>query len=86
MSRVSRQPEDIQDVLQLISERVQATPLGVTVMVGVPWHEKQLKEGRMLPRWDIDQVSPNYPVVIKRGEHVMMCNSKALEKAGRLYS
>lgn len=73
---------EIKDVLELISDRVQKTPIGETIMVWGPWHEKQLKEGRMLTRWDIDQVSPHHPVVILRGGHVAMCNSKALEISG----
>lgn len=73
---------EIKDVLQLISDRIQTTPTGKTIMVWGPWHEKQLKEGRMLTRWDIDQVSPHHPVVIFRGGHVAMCNSMALEKSG----
>lgn len=74
--------KEIEDVLQLISNKVQVTPRGETIMVGGPWHEKQLKEGRMLTRWDLDQISPDHPVVILRGGHVIMCNSKAFEMAG----
>jgi predicted amidohydrolase YtcJ len=46
------------------------------------WHESILDEGRMPTRTELDPVSPNNPVFIPRGGHVVTVNSKALELAG----
>jgi predicted amidohydrolase YtcJ len=46
------------------------------------WHESILAEGRMPTRHELDPVSPNHPVFIPRGGHVVTANSKALEIAG----
>ena len=72
----------IDDILQLILERVKITPPGKIIMGGGAWHENQLEEGRMLTRWDLDKVSPDHPVVILRGGHIIMCNTKTLQIAG----
>ncbi len=41
-----------------------------------------LEEGRMPTRHEIDPVSPDHPVFIPRGGHVVTVNTKALEVAG----
>lgn len=46
------------------------------------WHESILEEGRLPTRADLDPVSPDNPVFIPRGGHVIAVNSKALEIAG----
>jgi len=46
------------------------------------WHESILAEGRMPTRWELDKVSPNNPVFIPRGGHVVTVNSAALQLAG----
>ncbi len=46
------------------------------------WHESILEEGRMPTRHELDPVSPNNPVFIPRGGHVVTVNTKALELAG----
>jgi predicted amidohydrolase YtcJ len=46
------------------------------------WHESILDEGRMPTRFELDQVSPDNPVFIPRGGHVITVNSKALDLAG----
>jgi predicted amidohydrolase YtcJ len=51
-------------------------------MASSGWHESILQEGRMPTRSELDQVSPNNPVFIPRGGHVITVNSKALELAG----
>src|SRR5947209_2981153 len=72
----------IADVQKAISERVARTEPGKWVMASSGWHESILEEGRMPIRHELDQVSPNNPVFIPRGGHVITVNSKALELAG----
>jgi predicted amidohydrolase YtcJ len=72
----------IADVQKAISERVARTEPGRWVMASSGWHESILEEGRMPTRHELDRVSPDNPVFIPRGGHVITVNSKALELAG----
>lgn len=70
------------DVVERIRQRVAVTPPGEWVKVRAQWHEALLAEGRMPTRKDLDPVSPDNPVYIPRGGHVVAVNSKALQLAG----
>jgi len=72
----------IADVQAALAERVARTEAGKWVMASSGWHESILQEGRMPTRHELDTVSPNNPVFIPRGGHVITVNSKALELAG----
>jgi len=72
----------VADVQKAIGERVARTEPGKWVMASSGWHESILEEGRMPTRHELDPVSPNNPVFIPRGGHVVTVNSKALELAG----
>ena len=68
----------VAQVQEAIGERVSRTPPGQWVMASSGWHESILEEGRMPTRYELDKVSPNNPVFIPRGGHVVTVNSKAL--------
>jgi predicted amidohydrolase YtcJ len=72
----------VADVQRLIGERVAQTPAGQWVIASSGWHESLLSEGRMPTRQELDQVSPDHPVFIPRGGHVVTANSRALALAG----
>jgi predicted amidohydrolase YtcJ len=72
----------IADVQAAIGERAARTEPGKWVIASSGWHESILDEGRMPTRQELDTVSPNNPVFIPRGGHVVTVNSKALELAG----
>lgn len=72
----------VADVRKAIAERVSRTPPGQWVVASSGWHESILEEGRMPTRHELDPVSPDNPVFIPRGGHVVTVNSKALELAG----
>ncbi|MFD1707873.1 amidohydrolase [Siminovitchia sediminis] len=72
----------IADVVQSIAKRVNETSRGEWVFGKCDWHEGALKEGRLPNRFDLDPVSPDHPVLIRRGGHVATVNSAALERAG----
>src|SRR5437588_257395 len=74
--------KSVADVQKAIGERVARTEAGKWVMASSGWHESILEEGRMPTRFELDAVSPNNPVFIPRGGHVITVNSKALELAG----
>ena len=72
----------IADVQKAIAARAGQTPPGQWVIASSGWHESILEEGRMPTRQELDPVSPNNPVFIPRGGHVVTVNTKALELAG----
>ena len=74
--------KSVADVQKAIGERVARTEPGKWVTASSGWHESILQEGRMPTRHELDPVSPNNPVFIPRGGHVVTVNSKALELAG----
>src|SRR3954464_15494364 len=74
--------KSVADVQKAIGARAARTEAGKWVMASSGWHESILKEARMPPRHELDPVSPNNPVFIPRGGHVVTVNSKALELAG----
>lgn len=72
----------VADVQRAIGERVAATPSGRWVVASSGWHESLLAEGRLPTRHELDRVSPDHPVFIPRGGHVVAVNSRALSLAG----
>jgi len=64
-----------------IDERVKAVDKGKWV-IATGWDETLLEEKRFPNRWDLDPVSPENPVWIRRVFQMGVANSKALEAAG----
>jgi len=74
--------KSVAEVQKAVAERVARTEAGKWITASMGWHESILEEGRMPTRHEIDPVSPDNPVFIPRGGHVVTVNSKALEIAG----
>ena len=70
------------DVARAIQERASQSAPGELVITNADWHEAQLKEQRLPLRRDLDQMAPDNPVVVVRGGHELILNSKALQKWG----
>ena len=70
------------ELLAAIAERAAATPPGGIVLTNSDWHEGQLVEARLPLRRDLDQAAPDHPVVVVRGGHEYILNSRALAKWG----
>ena len=73
--------ESITEIAEMVRERVEASPPGQWVLAHV-WDETLLEEKRFPTRYDLDHVSPENPVYIKRVFQMGVANSKALELAG----
>jgi predicted amidohydrolase YtcJ len=73
--------ESVEEIVQIISEKVDQTLPGDWVTNSGFWNEKKLKENRNPTRFDLDPVSPENPVFLRRG-HLAVVNSKALEILG----
>jgi predicted amidohydrolase YtcJ len=72
----------IADVQTAFAARARGTPKGAWIKGGSGWHESQLAEGRLPTRFELDQVTPDNPVILRRGGHVVVANSAALAIAG----
>ncbi len=77
-----RDVRSVKDIQTVIAQRVARAAPGQWISASGDWHESQLLEGRLPDRHDIDGVAPNHPVLIPRGGHVVVVNSRALALAG----
>lgn len=71
----------IDELLKVVEDCIRVSEPGKWIISSSAWHESQLVENRFPTRWELDTVSPNNPVMIPRGGHVLVANSKALELA-----
>lgn len=72
----------ISEIVNLVEQRVRESKQGSWV-IGQGYDQELLAERRHPARADLDAVSPDHPVILKRScHHIMSVNSKALELAG----
>jgi len=72
----------IADVQAKVADRAKSIPKGVWIQ-GAQEDDYKLKEKRHPTRWELDEASPDNPVVISTvGGHFAVVNSKAFEAAG----
>jgi predicted amidohydrolase YtcJ len=72
----------IDDVLRTLIERAECTPPGEWVLSSGRWHETQLVEKRFPRCEELDAALPSHPVMIQRGGHNIVVNSRAFQLAG----
>jgi predicted amidohydrolase YtcJ len=64
------------NLVQAVADRVKITPIGEWVE-GSRWDQSKLAENRFPTRWDLDKVSPDHPVYLKRTcAHIAGWNNK----------
>ena len=74
--------ESIDDIKELVSERVKQVPEGEWVLAS-GYHPERLREGRHPTRHDLDPVSPNHPVGFRHREGMAWTfNTKGLRRIG----
>ncbi|CAN5680962.1 amidohydrolase [soil metagenome] len=72
----------IDDIVRLVRKRTSERPHH-TWVIGHGYDQAQLAEQRQPTRWDLDEVSPNHPVLLYRTcHHIAVANSVALKLAG----
>jgi predicted amidohydrolase YtcJ len=69
------------DIAMVIEESVKGVEIGKWI-IATGWDETLLDEKRFPNRWDLDPISPDNPVWIRRVFQMGVANSKALEEAG----
>ncbi len=72
---------NMHDVKQKVAERVMNAERGQWIEGG-GWIESQFDEYRAPTRWDLDEVSPHNPVLLRRLFGASVANSEALRLAG----
>jgi predicted amidohydrolase YtcJ len=72
----------VDDVLTAMAHRAAAVPSGQWVLSSARWHESQLAERRFPHRTELDRASSTHPILLQRGGHNVVANTRALEVAG----
>ena len=73
--------KSIREIVELLKERVKEAPEGQWIIAHT-WDESLLEEKRFPTKHDLDSISLDNPVYIKRVFQMGVANSKALEIAG----
>ncbi|MGW1216762.1 amidohydrolase [Streptomyces sp. NPDC002499] len=73
---------NIPEFLDLIRQRAAVTPEGEWIRTTTNWQELNLAERRMPTAAELDRATDRHPVLVKRGGHNDVVNSRALRLAG----
>jgi len=72
----------LDEMISIMKSKTDLTPEGKWIK-GVNFDQSKFKENRFPDRYDLDRISTNHPIVIRRCcLHAIVANSKALEIAG----
>jgi hypothetical protein len=72
----------LEDLRRRVAETASDTPAGRWIL-GQGWNETRWPEPTMPTRDDLDEVAPDYPVLIWRSDlHLAVANTRALQEAG----
>src|SRR5437764_492248 len=74
--------DTLAEFIDLIRQRAAQTPPGAWIQTSAAWHEVNLAEGRLPSAPELDEATPNHPVLVRRGGHVVVANSLALTLGG----
>ena len=70
------------ELVEVVRVEIEKTPAGETIY-GRGWIETHWPEGRFPRRSDLDPVSPNNPVILRRADgHASIVNTYAMKEAG----
>jgi predicted amidohydrolase YtcJ len=72
----------IGEMVSIIRDQAARTPTGRWIQTSNAWHERSLAEGRLPTAQELDQATRDYPVIVRRGGHMAVVNSRALEVSG----
>jgi len=71
----------IAELVDAIRSAAAATPSGAWIVPSKGWHESNLVEERLPTRHELDAASSEHPIALRRGGHVMVANTVALDLA-----
>lgn len=73
---------DIEGILRLLRERAAQTKPGQLITTTANWQEFNLREQRLPTRQELDSVTTDHPILVKRGGHNVVANSYAFTLCG----
>jgi predicted amidohydrolase YtcJ len=76
------QAHTIGEMVSLIRDQAARTPVGRWIQTSNAWHERKLAEGRLPTAQELDQATRDHPVILRRGGHMAVLNSRGLEVSG----
>src|SRR5215471_7520789 len=72
----------IAEFTRMVADAAQAAPPGQWILTSIAWHESNLAENRLPTLAELDAAAPDHPVLARRGGHLAVVNSAALQAAG----
>jgi predicted amidohydrolase YtcJ len=72
----------IAEMVSLIRAQAARTPVGRWIQTSNAWHERKLAENRLPTALELDQATREHPVILRRGGHMAVLNSRGLEVSG----
>jgi len=72
----------VAELVSLIREQAARTPAGRWIQTSNAWHERKLAEGRLPTAQELDLATRDHPVILRRGGHMAVLNSRGLEASG----
>ena len=72
----------IGELVALIRERASRTPADRWIQTSNAWHERKLAEGRLPTAEELDEATRDHPVLLRRGGHMAVLNSRGLATSG----
>ncbi|MDX1395901.1 MAG: amidohydrolase [Gemmatimonadota bacterium] len=76
----TRGAANIEELLSALAERAAETPRGEWILGGL--NRPDWPNAAVPTRWQLDEAAPEHPVMLTRGPHTYLLNSRALELAG----
>ncbi len=73
---------NLAEFIDLIRQQAVHTPAGEWIRTSDAWHEVNLQEERLPTAPELDEATRDHPVLVRRGGHVAVANSLALQLGG----
>jgi predicted amidohydrolase YtcJ len=72
----------VADFTGMVADAARKAAPGEWIVTSVGWHESNLAENRLPSLAELDAAAPDHPVLARRGGHLAVANSAALQAAG----
>jgi predicted amidohydrolase YtcJ len=76
------QARSVAEFTGMVTDAARAAAPGKWILTSIAWHESNLAENRLPTLAELDAAAPDNPVLARRGGHLAVANSAALQAAG----
>jgi predicted amidohydrolase YtcJ len=76
------QAKSIAEFTGMVANAARNVPSGGWILTSIAWHESNFVENRLPSLDELDAAAPGHPVLARRGGHLAVANSVALDAAG----